>query len=395
SCAPHAILFTNGDNDTFPLWYLQDVEGIRTDVRVVNLSLLNTDWYIDQMKRKAYDSDPTPFSLTKDKYIQGTRDYLLYYDAKLKGYSNIDKVMEFIASDSKKTKLATRGGKMINYLPTKKLKIPVDKSLVLSNGTVDSSLADEILPEINWDINKNHLVKKNMMIVDLLSTNNWNRPIYFAITVGNDSYLNLQEYFQLEGLAYRLVPIKTVNKDGQIGRINTAVMYENLMNKFKWGNITDPNIYLNENNMRMTMNFRNNFTRLAEAFIVEGKINKAVEVADRCFEIMPHESIPYNLFVMPLAEIYYNVGETEKANEIVKILADKYEEELQYYFTFKIADLKSVKRQMQQAISIMQRLSMMSGEFKQEELSKELIERFKILEELYVQRMSKLQGKPS
>ncbi|NQY66159.1 MAG: DUF2723 domain-containing protein [Flavobacteriales bacterium] len=390
SCAPNAILFTNGDNDTFPLWYLQDVEGIRTDVRVVNLSLLNTDWYIDQMKRKAYDSDPTPFSLTKDKYIQGTRDYLLYYDKKLKGYSDIDKVMEFIASDKNQTKLQTRGGKMINYLPTKKIKIPVDKKFILENGTVKQELADQILPAINWDIKKSHLVKKNMMILDLLATNDWKRPIYFAITVGGDSYLDLQQYFQLEGLAYRLVPLKTNNADGQIGRIDTDIMYENLMNKFKWGNISDPNVYLNENNIRMTMNFRNNFTRLAEALIAEGDTERASKVADRCFDIMPHESIPYNLFVLPLAEVYYNVGEIEKGNEVIQILANKYEKELDYYFSMKLNYLNATKRDLQQAMSIMQRLSMITEKYEQTELNEILEAKFKSLEELYIQRMTAL-----
>ncbi|NQY10350.1 MAG: DUF2723 domain-containing protein [Flavobacteriales bacterium] len=394
SCAPNAILFTNGDNDTFPLWYLQDVEGIRTDVRVVNLSLLNTDWYIDQMKRRAYDSAPTPFSLTKDKYIQGTRDFLLYYDKKWKGYMDIDLVMEFIASDQRKHKLETRGGKWINYLPTKRIKIPVEREVVLSNGTVNPKDEHLMLDHIEWDIKKNHLTKNNMMIVDLLATNNWKRPVYFAITVGNSSYLNLQHYFQLEGLAYRLVPIKTNNPDGQLGRIDTDIMFDNMMNKFKWGNISDPNIYLNEQNLRMTMNFRSNFTRLAEALIAEGKIDKAIEVTDRCFELMPNESIPYNLFVMPLATIYYSVDQFDKGNDIVQILADKYEEELEYYFSLDVSDLKNEGQSMQYAMSIMQRLTKITEQYKQTEMHDMLQARFDRLEAVYMKRVNSINPNP-
>lgn len=222
SCAPNAIIFTNGDNDTFPLWYAQEVEGVRTDIRIVNLSLLNTDWYVDQMKRQAYNSPPVPFKLTRDKYIQGTRDYIPY----AKGASGEDPVVElkdvfdFITSDDPRTKHPRAPD--LNYLPTKRVRISVDRNAVIKNGVVAAKDTAKIVNEIVWEIPKSYVMKADLMILDLLAHNDWTRPIYFAVTVGSDGYMGLENYFQLEGLSYRFVPIQTQNADGQIGRVGTT-----------------------------------------------------------------------------------------------------------------------------------------------------------------------------
>lgn len=383
SCAPNAILFTNGDNDTFPLWYIQEVECVRTDVRVVNLSLLNTDWYINQMKRKAYEGEPVPFSLTEDKYIQGTRDYLPIYDRGLKGHFNIDELMAFIASEDKQAKLQTQGGHDLNYFPTGKISIPVDSAFVVSNGTVPEKLAGEIVKSVDWEVKKSYVMKNDLMILDLLSTNDWKRPVYFAITVGDDAYIGLDDYFQLEGLAFRLIPVRSNTPDGQTGRVNTDIMYENLMKKFKWGNMFDPKVYMDENNIRMTMNLRNNFSRLADNLIREGKKDKALEVLDKCIEIMPDKTIPYNYFVLPVAEGYYRLDQKDKANAIVKRLSEIYTGDLDYYLSLKGAYSKNVATETQQAMAIFQRLASVTKNFNQDELNKELTEKFTRFQEIY------------
>jgi len=361
SCAPNAILFTNGDNDTFPLWYVQEVEGHRTDVRVINLSLLNTDWYIEQMDRKAYDSERAPFSLDPIDYKQGTRDYLPVVNMNKKDvFVDIKKVINFISDDANRRVFGA--DKLMNYFPTNKFSLKVDKQKVLAAGIVPDAKKNQVVNEINWSIKKNYILKKDMMIMDILANFNWERPVYFAITTGNAAYIGLEKYFQLEGLAYRLVPFEGKSFDGQTGYVNTDIMYENLMTKFEYGNMDDPSVYMDENNRRMCMNLRNNFARLAEALFREGKKDKAIEVLDRCIATMPNENIPYNFFILPAVESYYKMGEYDKANEIVKILLTMYTQESDYYFALDNERFKQIKNEAQQAVSVLYRLNQLTNE---------------------------------
>ncbi len=326
SCAPNAILFTNGDNDTFPLWYAQEVEGIRTDVRVVNLSLFNTDWYIDQMKRAAYESAPIPSKMTKNKYKQGTRDYLPISKRNNNKYIELIRVIdEFIALDDKDTKIKTSAG-MRNYMPTDKLKItikPSDKDALIKQNIIKNK--NDIVDEIKWKITGQGIAKNQMMVLDILAHNNWERPIYFAITVGRENFMGLEKYFQLEGLAYRFLPVKT-NKNTQnnvdIGIVNSDIMYKNMMETFNWKSISDPNIYIDETNSRMAMNFRNNFARLANQLIEENKLDSAKLVLDKCIEVLPSNNYPYMYFSLPVAESYLKIQDCQECCEsAINILA--------------------------------------------------------------------------
>ncbi len=375
SCAPNAILFTNGDNDTFPLWYVQEVEGYRTDVRVVNLSLLNTDWYIDQCKRKAYNSEAVPFSMNHDKYVQGTRDYLPIVE-QIKSYTDIRKVISFIKDDSRQTKLETMSGKAVNYCPAKNFVLPIDSATIMKNNVVSPKYADKIVKEIKWRYKKNNMPKADMMVFDLIANNNWKRPIYFAITVGTDGYMGLEDYFQLEGLAYRLVPIKNDSKDGQTGRIDTDKMYNNLMNKFVWGNINDPNVWLDENNLRMTMNFRNNFSRLADALIAEGKIDKAKKVMDKCLKILPGDVVPHNGFSIGVVQTLYRLNEKDKARDIINQMTDNLEQELNWYLSLSGSDAVSVSRDKQMDMAIYQELLRTANVFGDKEMVDKLSKKF-------------------
>ncbi|MBK6836878.1 MAG: DUF2723 domain-containing protein [Bacteroidetes bacterium] len=309
SCDRNAILFTNGDNDTFPLWYVQEVEGVRTDVRVVNLSLLNTDWYVDQLKRKYYDSDPITISWTQDKYRLGRRDYIPFYDRGIKEPVEIKELVDFMGSDEAQAKARTNSGEEINYFPTKNVKLTVDAAEVLANGAVAKEDADKIVKVMEWTLDGNYLMKNDLMILNILANNHWKRPIYFATTVGSENYLNLEPYFQLEGLTYRIVPIRTESKSEMVpGRVNTNIMYNNVMTKFVWGNMKNPDVYLDENNMRMTTNFRINFSRLAEELMNENKKDSAIKVLDKCVEEMPDKTIHYNYFMTKIAELYYRAA---------------------------------------------------------------------------------------
>tara|TARA_Y100000589_G_scaffold56301_1_gene46635 strand:- start:22873 stop:25890 length:3018 start_codon:yes stop_codon:yes gene_type:complete len=373
SCAPNAIIFTNGDNDTFPLWYAQEVEGIRTDIRVVNLSLFNTDWYIDQMKRAAYDAAPIPSSMSWEKYKQGTRDYIIIKDNK-KGYVEVEDVVNFISSDNDKTKGFTRNGEKANYCPTNKLKITIDKDDVIKKGVVPESYRSRIVDEIKWELKGNGFGKNEMMVLDILANFNWERPIYFAITVGSGNFMGLEKYFQLEGLAYRFVPYLAKSNDGQTGEIATDIMYDNLINKFKWGNMQDPSIYLDETNMRMTMNFRNNFSRLSDALIQKGEYDKAEIVLDKCLEIMPHKAIPFNYFNLPIAEGYYKIGKMEKASEVVNILIETYFDELDYYNSIDEKLLNNMQRDFQIANQIISSMYNLTINYNDETSQKKIVD---------------------
>ena len=353
SCEPDAILFTMGDNDTFPLWYVQEVENYRTDVRIVNLSLLNTDWYIDQMKRDAYDGKGVPFSMPHKLYRQGTRDVALFKDV---GASKqrwpVSKMNKWIQSDMPQSKI--NYGKDYVFFPTKKLSIPVDKDKVLANGTVRQEDQDLILPSLDWNLNVSQMEKKHMLIIDMIDQNKWDRPIYFSITIGNsaNSYAYLWDYFQLDGLAYRLVPIKTKSEPGKIGRVESDILYGNLMETFEYGNVNDSDVYLDETNLRLVKNIRSNFSRLADQLILEGNTKAAVEVLDKCVWLMPNEKIAYNFFMLPMAENYYICNEKEKAREIITTMIEGIEEKLNYYNQFEGSHKNRIKNEIQRPLAL-------------------------------------------
>lgn len=370
SCAPNAILFTNGDNDTFPLWYAQEVEGIRTDVRVCNLSLFNTDWYIDQMKRKAYDSEPVPMQMTLDKYRASNREYIPVIE-EFNDYTNIKKVVTDFLDDSKK--MPFNNGKMMNYVSSRKLFIEVDTLLVIKNGTVAPEDADKIVKRVEWEISDNILQKNMLGMMDILANFDWKRPIYFATTTGGDAYFGLEEYFQLEGMAYRLVPIRTprTEENPTITRVNTKILYDNLMTKFTWGNINDPSIYLSEDNTRLSMSFRNVFSRLAHALIDEGKNDLAFKALSKEEEIFPNKIIPYNYYSINIAQAYYRINTataTAKGDEILNTVMKNCDMELQYCFRFSTNKLPLVDRKIQENNSILYQVVQVSTMYKRTQI---------------------------
>ena len=332
TCDENAIIFTNGDNDTFPLWYIQEVEHVRTDVRVCNLSYLQTDWYIDQMKRKAYKSDPMPFSLTHDQYQTGTRDVVYLYDRMNGEAADLGKAFSFLSSEDKSTKYIAGYNERIDYLPAKRFVLPIDSADMINRGIVAPKDAKNIVKNIEIDLNRSYIVKNDVMILDLLLNNNWKRPIYFAVTVGNENYLGLENYFQLEGFGYRITPLKTVGVDELTqGRVETDKMYDNVMHKFRWSGFDDPKVYLDENHIRMATNIRNNLSRLANALIDEGKKDKAAEVLNFSAKKLPADRIPHNYFSVFIAEGYYRVGNIAEGDKILNDMSANNLMELNYY----------------------------------------------------------------
>ncbi len=393
SCAPNAVLFTNGDNDTFPLWYAQEVEGIRTDIKIINMSLVNTDWYIDNMaRRKTYEADPLPMSMKPFQYRDGTRDYVFIY-SELEGHHDVAKVIDFVASDDPRTKrrLFENDNERYDYFPTRNFSLKVDKEKVLANGTVAPEDADFIVDEVQWTITGSGIQKNGLVLLDFLGVNNWERPVYFAITTGNEVYFGLEEYFQLEGMVYRLVPIKTPRPDRRDarrlleGRINTGILYDNFMNKFNWGNINDPKVYANEDIRRLGQaSMRSIAHQLAEELVKENKTDSAVAVLDKVMEKLPEYNLPYGLEMLNIARAYYLAGAFDKGNAIFSRMLNTADEDLNYFFSFKGKKADLLDDEKYEKLAILQRIAAFTEEFKQDELSYEADELFNIYYSMYV-----------
>ncbi len=351
SCAENGILFTIGDNDTFALWYAQEIEGYRTDVRVVNTSLFQTDWYIDQMKRKAYESDPVPSQLTHDLYKHGTNDYIVIQPV-IKDTITIKRFLNFVADTNPRTKykhvLQKEGVDLTQvrsqdlnatYMPTEHLRLPVNKENALKSGIVKPKDTDKIVSNIDIKVSGGALYKNRLLMLDIVANNDWKRPIYFTGgSFGNDDYIWMKDYLQLDGMCYKLVPIKTkVDRANpfDMGRVDSELMYEKVKN-WDWGNSGSPDIYHDVETRKNSITYRGNLARLIETLINEEKLDKAEEIADIAMTNMPVEFFGYYTLLEPYISAYYEVGNKEKAQRLFKDVAKKYQENLTYYSSLKI-----------------------------------------------------------
>ena len=369
SCAPNSILITNGDNDTFPLWYAQEVEGVRTDVRVVNYMLASGYWYIHQLGTKIYDSERLPFTLTPRQYDKGVNQYIPYYDRNLPDYVELKDIIDFIADDSDRSKLPLQSGDKINYIPTKKLKLTIDSAAVIENGIVPPELADQIVPEIKWTIRQNALYKNDLMFLDFLATSDWGRPIYFANPSSMSKVFNVDKFCHMEGFVYRFMPVKAREFISGIGGVSPDASYDILMNKCEWGNLNDPSVTVDRESYRNSRMPKQNFLRLAQALINENKKDSAIQVLDCCLEAFPPEKFHFDLLMLPFSEAYYAAGSMEKGNKLVQRMFGLYSDDLRYYFSLDPVFTDTYyNEQMQQAFGVIQRLGQIAKENGQTEL---------------------------
>ena len=377
SCEPNAILFTNGDNDTFPLWYAQEVEGIRTDVRVVNFMLASGHWYVHQMMNKAYESDPLPFTLSYDQYENGVNNAVVFYNTNLQGSADLKQVIDFIASENERTKLTLQSGEKINFSPTKSYKLTIDSADIMKKGAVPEYMADRIVPSIEWKVRQSYLYKNDLMLLDIIATNNWERPIYFANPSSLSKVLAVEEYCHLDGFVYRFMPVKAENYISGVGGIDEKASYDIFMNKCKWGNLNDPKVYIDRESSRNSIIPKQNFMRTAEALVAKGENEKAVELLDKCLEEFPDSKITFDMYMIPFADVYYDAGEIEKGNAITERIFEIYNQNLDYYNSLDSRLFKYYEKEYNQSLGVIQRLSMMAKGNKQTDLYNKIDSVFK------------------
>ena len=366
------IIYTNGDNDTFPLWYNQETEGFRTDARTCNLSYLQTDWYIDQMKRPAYDSPALPITWDRTEYMEGQNEYVPIRPDFKKQIDKAYKAAEEEVLNGKNPEalnniraqfgdnpyelknilkywVRTKDGQAV--IPTDSIVVKIDKEAVRRSGMmIPEALGDSIPDYMHISLKdekgnpKRALYKSELMMLEMLANANWERPIYMAITVGTDNQLNMREHFIQEGLTYRFTPFDT---EALGATIDSEKMYDNLMNKFKFGGIDKPGIYIDENTMRMCYTHRRIFAQLITQLMKEGKKDKALAALEYAEKMIPAFNVPYDVQngALEMAEAYYQLGNNTKADQIIDELANKSVEYLTWYLSLDVNHLLMSQRE--------------------------------------------------
>ncbi len=346
SCAPNAIIFTYGDNDTYPLWYAQEVENIRPDVRVVNFSLLAVDWYIDQLRRKINESDKIEMSIPTEAYRGKLRNYLPFRETQGDRFVNLNDVVKFIGSTPKDMNPQALQ-QYASYIPARNVFLPVDKEQAIANGAINKSIPDSlILPAVKFRLKEGQfMMKDEIALLDIISTNavnGWKRPIYFAVTCRPEKIMGLKDYLMLEGMALRIVPYKTPSQSQTailMGGLDADLMYQNMVGTeeepadFKWGNFDKKEVFINESYMPSVHSLQYAFIRLTDELRRRGENERAIKTVDKFFEAFPHMNFPFPQSRMALQAMgfYLQLGAEEQAKVQMQTMADALQDRLDYY----------------------------------------------------------------
>ena len=330
SCAPNAILFTGGDNDTFPLWYVQEVENFRTDVRVIVLSYFDTDWYVEQMTRPVNESKALPFSLAPERYQKGTNDVIYVMEKEGLDAISAPEYLKLINSGSELLQMKTSGKTLINMVPSRNLILDVDSSFLANDEIVPPQFKDLFVPQMNLQVGGNYVTKGTLMLLDLIVSNNWERPIYFNNTSLSTLGLNLEEHVVMEGLTYRLLPIRKPESMRE-ELVNTNLAMKNYMENFAFRGMNDSKVYLDEEYRRFTSNHRSALNSIALALIEEDKLADAAKLLNFGLETIPDKAVPYDLSSGQSVPLFFEVGEDEKAMEIVDKISKRSLDMITFY----------------------------------------------------------------
>lgn len=366
SCAPNAILFTNGDNDTFPLWYLQEVEGIRTDVRVVNVILLGTDWYIEQMKKQSYDSAPLPIRFTFNQIRDGVREYVYLIEENADTLA-LDSAIAFVASDDTATKF---GEDKDSYIPSRTFALKMNKDSLLKAGFIAPHYVDSVSSAVCFRINRGYIAKSDLMVLDILAANNWKRPVYYT-SLNHNGTFGLEGYMRQEGYAYRLLPVpaRYVSQG-----LNSRVLYANLMDTFTWGRMNEPGVLIDDHIRRTfsLLRFRQLFANCASQLYDEGKVDSARRVIRQCISLTEPAIISHDRYSVELANVCYTMGEIGLGDRVITSYSSQSAEELAFYQSMPLRLLKLVIYEKAMAEQSIERMLKVTTLYKRDKLSKQL-----------------------
>lgn len=377
SCKENAILFTNGDNDTYPLWYAQNVEGIRTDVRIINLSLLPTEWYSSALRRKVFESEELPLSIPEEKIKSGTRDYVRYFNNNsvdpFKFYP-LEQVLNYITDDGKRQR--TNDGKLVSVYPAKKYSLDVDKQAILDMDFLPARDTGKIVDKMYWDIGRNGLSKGDLIVLDIISTNaktGWKRPIYWTTTTGSSVYLGLQKYLRNNGLTYQLLPVEANTR--MRGMDDMDLLQDKLMNVYEWGNMEKGEMFLDDKAQLVPKNLRSLFIQVADFKSRRNEVDTAAALLDKCFASMPESLLPMNLRLKAAAaDIYYRADQIEKADKVLQEVGDDAFDLVNYYDKFKTKGIQSASGDRNENAEVLKNVGLLANRYERTELSEKYTE---------------------
>ncbi|WP_214228103.1 DUF2723 domain-containing protein [Pedobacter sp. B4-66] len=383
SCAPNAILFVTADNDTFPLWYAQEVEGIRTDIRVVNIQYLSDDAYINQMKLKLHKSAPLPITMPTEKYVNGVRDYMYYNDYGFKDSVELKDLIAVLTSDEKADQLQLTDGTYMNFIPTKNFKLTVNTDQLIKTGTISAKDKDKVTPQMEWNYNKNIMFKSDLALLDILANNNWERPIYFESNVSEDTYVGLGKYLYLEGYALRLLPFKTDPKDtrDKMEKTNSDAMYDNMMNRFDLKGFKTAK-YMDPESRRVAQGTWSISNSLTTNLFMEGKTTQAHKLLTKSIKDIPlkNYSIDDTINRYQTIQNMYALSETKAANALTAETLEFLDKELTYIASLEPERYNSYGRDIQLGMYVLNNLHKISAGYKQTELSDKIAKKFEELQ---------------
>ena len=375
---PNAVIFTRGDNDTFPLWYIQEVEGFRTDVRVVNYMLSAGYWYAHQMGRKVYDSERLPLTLSPSEYDNGVNESIrIFEEDNLKGkYVELKDIINFI-HNPKAVKYYTNGSST-HYLPVRTLKLTVDKEACIRNGIVPESMKDSIVDEIRWEVKDNNYLYKNaLLLLDFFATNNWERPVYFTSFSDMASVLGIQEYLHMEGLSYRFIPVKAEDYYEGIGGVYREGSYDLLVNKAQWGSMNEEGVVPDRESMRNMEFARQSYVRLARSLVNHQEYDSAIIVMDKFQEYFPNEKFPVELRTYQFPEMYYQCGDSVKGDAFMTKIVDNASAKIEYYGGMKPRFANYYSDDIDENMSLLRQMQLVCRKFERTEMLNVINEKMK------------------